>query len=188
LPYLEITMPVRFLRLFSICCLLLVCSAEAAQVYMSRDINGNVVFSDQASGKAEKIEVKELPIVPAFVIPAPRTIEAAVSTKTQPDYRSLTIISPREGDTLQNGDANNLIVVADLVPALLPEDALVLYDNGELIRHSHTSHFAVNDLERGEHHIEVAVTGINGKEKIRSAAVTIYIHRASVLKNAKDQR
>ncbi|MCY0964212.1 DUF4124 domain-containing protein [Parathalassolituus penaei] len=213
-------MPVYLKRMFCVTCLLLGVSAQAAQVYMSRDADGNIVFSDRAEGKAERINVQELPTVPAYMVPdrlkqagtttattapAPATISTPLSTtapviappmetapaktkstKVPPDYQSLSIVSPRSGETYQNGDANNLMVIAEIQPSMKEDDALQLFDNGTLIRHTRTNYFAVNDLERGEHKLEVAIVSKEGKEKIRSEGVIVYIHRNSILKNARD--
>lgn len=203
-------MSVYLKRMFCVTCLLLGVSAQAGQVYMSRDADGNIVFSDRAEGKAERIDVQELPTVPAYIVPdrlkqptatpvqatpaitaTPVTTtlqspEKPKSNKIPPDYQSLKIVSPRSGETYQNGDANNLMVIAEMQPSMKEDDALQLFDNGTLIRHTRTNYFAVNDLDRGEHKLEVAIVSKEGKEKIRSEGVIVYIHRTSVLKNARD--
>lgn len=175
-------------RMFCIFISLLVSSiVQAGQVFMSRDADGNVVFSDRAEGNAERHEVKALPTVPAYVVPQRlQTSSSDKAPKTLPDYKSISIVSPRSGETFQNGDANNLMVIVDLQPALLADDTLQLFDNGTLIRQTRAGYFAINDLERGEHKLDVAVYSHDGKEKIRSDAITVYIQRVSVLKNARD--
>lgn len=162
--------------------LLLAMPAGYADIYMSRDAAGNLVFSDRAGNNAEKIEVKDLPTVPAFVAPAKPSPVTPISKKMLPEYQNIVIVSPQDQQTFQNGEANDLVLVVDLIPALLPDDALVLFDNGRMIRHSRNTHFSISDLDRGEHILEAGVFGADGKEKIRSPGVQIYIHRASVLK------
>lgn len=155
-------------------------SALATPVYMSRDANGNVVFTDQPSANSQRHEVKELPSVPAFVPPASTPQPATVNEPTF-SYTSLSIISPTNEQQLPVGMAGNLDVSGVLSPGLREADTLYLLDNGNVIRQGRQTAFQLTNLERGEHTLQLVVRNQDGKTLISSNPVTVHVQRSSVL-------
>src|SRR5690554_368372 len=105
--------------------LLSLSTAFASEVYFSRDENGNAVFSDQPSANAEVHQVKEIPTMPALVVPA---AEETAASKQEEDfqYTSLSIVSPVNDQTIPVGHAGNVVISGVLSPGLRPTDTIYL--------------------------------------------------------------
>lgn len=159
-------------------------TATAAEVYISRDSNGNVVFSDQPSNNSQRHEVKELPSMPAFQVPA-REPPPAKTTESRFNYTSLAIISPTQDFTLTTGYAGNLEVVGLLSPGLRESDTIYLLDNNQIIKKGRQSSFSLENLDRGEHVLQLVVRDAAGKSLITSNPVTVHVKRAALRKRAK---
>ncbi len=160
---------------------LLSLSAQATEVYMSRDADGKVTFSDKPVTNAEKHEVKELPTVPAFVVP--KQEERPVKTTEQAfSYTSLSIISPVNDSQLESGYAGDLQISGVLSPGLRETDTLLLLDRNSVIREGRQTAFLLKNLSRGEHIFQMTVRDKDGNSLISSNPVTVHVHRASVLK------
>ncbi|WP_430461590.1 DUF4124 domain-containing protein [Thalassolituus sp. LLYu03] len=165
--------------LFSLCTL----CAQAGDVYMSRDANGNVVFSDQPSTNSQKHEVRELPSVPAFVAPAKAPVVKAEKPAAF-TYTSLSIVSPQNGHQVASGYAGSLSVNGVLSPGLRESDTLVLLDNTLKVASGRQTAFSLSNLERGEHSLQMAVIDAQGNTLISSNSVTIFVQRPSVIKRS----
>ena len=168
-----------FLLLIGTVCLPL----QAGEVYMSRDANGNVVFSDQPSANSQKHEVRELPSMPALVVPQAQPAKPPKPV-AEVSYTSLAIVSPHNGYQLASGYAGNLDVSGVLSPGLKESDTLILLDNGSQVASGRQTSFSLSNLSRGEHQLQMAVTDAQGKTLISSNPVTVYVQRSSVLKRA----
>lgn len=164
------------LLIFTVCLPL-----QAGEVYMSRDANGNVVFSDQPSANSQKHEVRELPSMPALVVPQAQPA-APVKPVAEVTYTSLAIVSPQHSYQLASGYAGNLDVSGVLSPGLRESDTLVLLDNGAQVASGRQTSFSLSNLSRGEHKLQMAVLDAQGKTLISSNPVTVYVQRSSVLK------
>lgn len=165
--------------------LLLCCSlvANATDVYMSRDKNGNMTFSDQPSSGAEAHKVKPLPTVPAFV-PPPQPPAAEVKPEPRLQYTSLGIISPTDQAQLPTGAAGGLTVSGVLSPGLQPGDSIQLLNNGQVIQRGSQTSFTLEYMDRGEHQLQLRVVNSKDEPLISSNTVTIYIQRHSVIRRA----
>lgn len=168
----------RYILLFLV---LSTSSAFASEVYFSRDENGNVVFSDKPSANSEVHQVKEIPTVPALVIPDKQQ-EAAADAKENFEYTSLSIVTPTNDQTIPTGHAGNVEVSGVLSPGLRAGDTIYLLDQQSVIRKGRRTSFSLTNLSRGEHKLQLVVKDKNGKELISSHPVTIHVHRASVLR------
>lgn len=157
-------------------------TASATDVYVSRDKDGSVVFSDKPSRGSETHKVKQLPVVPAFVAPAKTSQPAAPSADKKTSYTSLSIVSPQDGTQLPTGAAGSLNVNGVLSPGLQPGDTIELIDNGQRIKQGQQTSFALEYLDRGEHQLQLQVVNAKGDVIISSNLVTVYIQRHSVLK------
>ena len=162
--------------------LLSLTTAVAAQVYISRDANGNVMFSDKPSANSEVHEVKEMQTVPALVIPTEvDSSHKKENTDKAFEYTSLSIITPSNEQTIPTGHAGNVEVSGVLSPGLKSTDTIYLLDNKAVLREGRQTTFIINNMPRGEHKLQLVVRDKNGKELISSNPVTIYVQRASIL-------
>lgn len=149
------------------------------QVYLTRDADGNPVFSDRRSQDAEEHVVTELPLIPAFKEKAEQKSDTPIPKAVQ--YTSLSIVSPSNGTNLPNGFAGEIEVSGVLSPGLAEGDKIVLKDKGQVIATNQQTSFALKNLDRGEHIFSMQVIAPNGDIKISSQPVTIFVQRSSSL-------
>lgn len=175
----------RFLILF--CCAVFTYFCTATEVFISKDADGNIIFSDTPTPGSERHPVKPLPTVPAF---APTNeVEDATATaapeKTSAfiSYQQLMIVSPAVDTVIPTGAAGNLTLNVQLVPALQPQHHLVLLDGQKIISQSSDTVFTLTNLSRGQHDFQAQVIDEQGQILIRSPIYSLHVKRASALHN-----
>ena len=159
-----------------------------AEVYKSVDEDGNVIFTDQPSENAEKIHVKEIQTVKTEK-PTPTEEEALPEVGLEeeqdeeagPAYTSVEITSP-ENDAAIRANDGNITISAAVVPGLKADtgDHLALYMDNKLVSAGPGTQFNLSNVDRGTHSFSVAVVDKDGKELLRSAAITFTVLRHSV--------
>lgn len=144
-------------------------SAAAGQTYKWVDKDGKVHYSDQPVAGAEKVELKPLSEVPSIPVeqaqpsePPPEPLDSATS------YTSMTITSPKAGDTLR-GAGIGLSISVDLQPSLGGDDRIEYLLDGKVVGAS------VAYVERGTHTVSARVVDPNGRTKISAAPVTFQV-------------
>lgn len=149
------------------------------KVYITRDENGNPVFSDRKSAESEDMVVRQLPTVPAMKLPDSRSAES--NSEEQTGYQRMGIVSPASGSTLNPGDAGDTKIAGILIPGLQPGHVIVLTDNGNEVARGEKPSFELTNLDRGEHIFVLQVRDKQDKIRISSAPVTLYVQRPSAL-------
>ncbi|WP_245392579.1 DUF4124 domain-containing protein [Salinicola halimionae] len=160
---------------------MIVSSAQAASVYRHVDAGGNVVYSDEPQA-GHRVDLKPITVVdPTKPETRTRPVETATAPETAIDYERFTIASPRNQQTLPTGQAGNVQVQLSIEPALQRGDRVQLRVDGE-VRQSpmHTSVFALSQLERGEHRLQAELVDAQGRVRLATPTVTLYVQRASV--------
>lgn len=176
--------------------LLLMASAQA-DIYRSVDAEGNVVFTDEPSQGAERIEVS-----PASVISPEQGIttgdqEADDILKLTPDTEpevteqsadaipayQVRIIAPADDESIwvNNGNVTVSLIVE---PQLDAErgDLIVLNLNGADVGVAQPStSFQLTNLSRGTHSVSATIIDSNGMALTTSETITFHLHRTSVL-------
>lgn len=155
-----------------------ICGASGvfAEVYKYTNEQGQTVFTDTPVENAVPVEIEPVmtytPQVKPLEIPQEQPQDSEVGA-----YQSLRITSPQQQGTVRNNQG--LVRVRfESVPQLMKGDQVILYLDGRP-----QPSFDVLGLERGEHTVQVAITDINGTEKIKSDVVTFYLHHQSRLFN-----
>lgn len=147
-------------------------------IYRTRDAAGNVIFTDQppAGQAAEPIQLREHNIVPLVrpVIPSSPT-EQAVEEDEGERY-AVSIVAPPNGETFHNPEV--IQVQAAVSPAMRKGQTLQLLDNGV------PSELKLEWPDRGEHVLVVRLLDKDGKVLAESGAVTVFVHRVSLLRSA----
>lgn len=169
---------------FTLFLTLLMSTSFATEVYVSRDANGNMIFSDRPSANAQVHQVSELPSVPAI---APSTSLPTPAKVNAPDfnYTSLSILSPSTGLQLPMGHAGNVDISGVLVPGLRESDSIYLLDGQNVLQQGRQTSFSLANLDRGEHQLQLQVRDKQGKILIRSNTVIIHVQRASLTNRHK---
>lgn len=157
-------------------------SSMAADVYMSHDENGNIIFSDMPSSDSRVHKVKALPTMPATKTATLLEAEPASSkTDVTFSYSSLNLLSPAHNQVFSVGEVGNVAVAGVLSPTLRPGDTVVVLDNGAQVANGKSTNFNLANLDRGEHTLQLQVKDRNGKVVISSNPVTIHVQRTRLL-------
>ncbi|MCB1856514.1 MAG: DUF4124 domain-containing protein [Halieaceae bacterium] len=155
--------------------------AGQAQIYKTVDADGNVSYSDTpaSGGASEEVEMRHINTTPPPPAIVPRERPAAEEEPAAVNYRPV-ITAPANETTIPMGPGN-FQVNASVEPALAPGTALQLYIDGQPQGVPQDSPgWALTNVFRGAHDLEVAVVDTSGRELARSGAVRVYVLRPSV--------
>ena len=151
-----------------------------AEVYRSVDEDGNVIFSDQPSPGAERIEIRELPTIKAPPLKLPEEASPPLVPPGEAEYSRLEIISP-VADTAIRDNAGNVTVSVSIEPELNAGHILVLYLDGIRAQQGTGMQFSLANVNRGSHSLAVAIENGEGGEVMRSSSIAFVLHRESRL-------
>ena len=155
--------------------LVLVLPLSAAEVYKSVDQHGNTVFSDVPSDKAEKIDVGEVPTIPAIKQQTPRAALAEPVKR----YRTLVVTNPVHDQTYFRSEGD-LIVSVKLEPQLETGDKIVIYLNSNEFVSGESSTYSIKELDRGTYQLRVAIKDAQDKIAISSGTVTFHMRQNAI--------
>lgn len=159
---------------------LLVVTAVSADVYRSVDDDGNVVFSDQPSPGAEKLDVQEIQTIETRPL-APPPLPAPPDT-TFPGYDKIAITSPEYDATIRDNQGN-LSVTTVLEPQLqtgLGHQLLLYMDGKPVSEGGSATAFNLENIDRGTHSLQAVAVDRDGNEIGRSATTVVHMKRASI--------
>jgi hypothetical protein len=151
--------------------------ANATDVFITVDEEGNRIFSDIPSKESRTHTIKEISTVPAVKVQ--RTTATAIDNKdVDTQYHQLTIMSPTHESTLTRDKLGNFVVSAKLSSVLSENDEAVLLFDGQEISVGSQLNWQVNSANRGAHSLQVMIrTQSNQQEKIHSPKVIVYVKR-----------
>ncbi len=155
-------------------------TTAVADVYRAVDEDGNVIFSDHPSPDAKKVEVEATNLI------APVKLKPVTSTTTSKEskfkYELLQITTPEHDTTLRN--ISDLSIAVQLVPALQEQHKIQFTDNGTPLKDPARSlAIRLSDVARGTHQFQAQVLDEKGAILITSAAVSVHVHKTSILNN-----
>lgn len=152
------------------------CYAE--NIYMYRNSEGTLVFSDKPHPQATIISVKsKVESIPAS---QPNAKPNKQFSKSTVDYQ-LSILQPKPQATIRS-NPGQLTVSLNIQPHRPKAAQLKFWLDGAVIKT--TPYRAITTLEnvhRGEHQLKVDLIDSNGKLIASSSAVTFYMHQASIV-------
>ncbi|MDN3653716.1 DUF4124 domain-containing protein [Thalassotalea ponticola] len=152
----------------------------ASKVYVWRDENGNMVFSDSpkpgAAEVGEEIEVKDK----QTIISSVDTSILDVKPEPVKEQYEVEITQPEDHATIR--DNSGSIYIAGRVAPLFKRGYQVrLMFNGQQHGEPQTrSVFILRDVDRGEHKIKLELLDDTGKVIASSNERTVYLHRARI--------
>lgn len=149
---------------------------HAADVYKSVDRDGNTVFSDVPSENAEKIEVRDLPTIPALEQQPVRPLKAEPVER----YNTLIIASPKHDETYFRSEGD-LVVALQIQPRLASGDTVVLYLNSNEFLSGRSLTYSIPELDRGTYQLRVAIKDATDKIIKSSETVTFHLRQTSIL-------
>jgi hypothetical protein len=146
------------------------------------DESGQTHYTDVPVPGAERIELLGGEAIPA---PSPRagtaqTAPAEAAPATVP-YRRFVVVQPAQQQTLWNIGAV-LNVQVDIDPPLQQGHHIDVFLDGQRINTGATStEFTVPEVYRGVHTMQAVIADSNGKDLVRSLAVTFMVQQTSIL-------
>ncbi|NTS78572.1 DUF4124 domain-containing protein [Catenovulum sp. SM1970] len=159
--------------------LALVCSAQAVanKVYVYRNAEGVLVFSDapQSDKKAEEVKLTTKPTV----VPSEDTsvLQSQTQQVAQQTY-SISLQQPLDQATIRD-NTGSVYVTAGVKPSLKKGLKVQIYLDGKPYGQpmSRTTEILRN-IDRGEHQIKMALINGSGKKIAETETNTFYLHRA----------
>ncbi len=160
---------------------MLTVSAQAADIYRSKDSEGNVVYSDTAGPGSEKVVVEEPTIVPSQPLPSGRT-QSKTEKPGAVKYKSLTITQPADEQTIRNNVANVKVAIS-AQPHLQSGSGhrlQLLFDGQGVGEPGRKTNFTLESVDRGAHTLQAVISTPEGKVVMRSPITTFFVHKQSV--------
>lgn len=140
-----------------------------AATYKWVDKDGKVHYSDQPVAGAEKVNLKPLTEIPSEPVPQSQPdqpLPEPLDSATQ--YASMSITSPKEGETLR-GSGLSLNIAVDLQPGLGGDDRIEYLLDGKQVE------ALVPNIERGTHSVSARVVSPDGATKISASPVSFMV-------------
>ncbi|QTL37215.1 DUF4124 domain-containing protein [Pseudoalteromonas viridis] len=161
-----------------ILCLVYSGSAVSDQkVYRWKDKNGNWVYSDVPKKGSEKVKLN----TNMLTMPATDTSILAPNSTTPAVTYKAKITAPSDQQTLRE-NSGSVYVNGLVTPRFANGFQVQLFLNGKPAGPKQTSaSFALRDLPRGEHKLQMKVFDDKGMLVAQSAVTTFFLHRASLL-------
>ena len=151
-------------------------TAGQAKVYVWRDENGVLVFSDSPRPGAEEVKVTN----ENSVLPSVDTSVLDIKPQVIEDKYEVVITQPEENATIRD-NSGSVYVAGGIRPIFKRGFRVQLYLDGQTHNDPQThSMFALRNIDRGEHQIKMELIDDKGKVIASSKAITFYMHRASV--------
>lgn len=150
--------------------------------------DGKIIFTDKPQKGAVKVEalskINVTPALPSSKAPTQASIPVRSPQNTSDTNTTylLNVVSPSNEQTIRNNSGS-----VEVIAAVDPEPASANYQlflNGALIQEQNIPQFNLTNLERGEHNIQVQMTGETGRLIASTQTVTFYLHKASILNRA----
>ena len=159
--------------------LIFLCIAQpgVAQVYKHVDENGNITFTDTPPADSELIEIRAPNSISAPV-PIEYHQEAAPTVAAAEKYK-VEITAPANETIIPRGPGN-FSVSASVTPGLQADSRLqLLIDGAARGEPQGGTSWALTNVFRGTHTLEVAVVDGKGKQLAKSAGITVFVFRPS---------
>jgi hypothetical protein len=161
------------LTLLTLSCTIL---AQEKRIYVSRDANGVVIFSDNPSPGAEEITLTVRPNLMESTevkLPAPKP--------AVPEPFKVQVFQPEDQATLR--DNTGSVYIEGRIQPRFQRGLRVrlVFDGLAYGAPQNSAVFVLRDIDRGEHTIQLELIDQNGKLIAVSPVTTFYLHRASVI-------
>lgn len=169
-------------------------NSSTTTLYRWVDENGVIHFSDSPREGAQDPSQDEYKVRAPNVSRSPRPrpsestngassgdADASPAVPAPVGYQSLSISSPRNGDTLWN-IGGILSVNLQVSPALQPGDGIVILMDGQVMTPtpSTRTNITLSNVYRGEHVLVAAIRDSNGTQQIASQPVRFVVQQSTV--------
>ncbi|MDO6444908.1 DUF4124 domain-containing protein [Colwellia sp. 1_MG-2023] len=170
------------LKLFVVMVLAIVISlpiaATSTKIYVWRNADGVLVYSDSPKPGAEEVEVKE----PNNMSSSIDTSILDINPKTIEEKYQVEITQPANNATIR--DNTGSVYVSGRIKPIFKQGLKIQLklDNQPYEKPQTHSMFVLRNIERGEHQLKMDLINDKGKIIASSEPITFYMHRASVIR------
>ena len=151
----------------------------AETVYKTLDGEGNIIFSDVPSEGAEVIKLQKAQTI-KLPEAKPHEYESLKKESSENEYNRLVIINPENNATIRSNEGKISIDV-EVKPELFEGDLFVLFMDGKEMSSGTSLQFALSNLDRGMHTVDVGVKNEKGIFLKRSAKLIFHLRKESLL-------
>lgn len=156
----------------------LLISPVSADIFKHVDEQGNVSYSDQPVLGAEKIATRNLRSSRRASDEEngdeSTSSSDADETAESPDYKSLRILTPREGKVV-DAETGTVQVILLPTPSLGKSDNLIIEIDGRDVSKGRDVNLSVQNLPNGKHSVSSRIENSDGEVIIESASVNFTI-------------
>lgn len=156
-------------------------AASGEEIYVTRDAQGNPVFSDRpGSGPSERVDLRPPNVYEAQAVPepAPRAERRQRETAAASGYQ-VRITQPGNEEGVRAPDGRVQVQVT-VEPALRDGHSLELLLNGSPVASGRSGSFTIETFDRGENTLKARVLD-GDREVAQSPATKFYLLRRSLL-------
>lgn len=168
--------------------LLLSVAAVGGTAYRSVGPDGTVTYTDRPAPNAEEVRLPEPSVFTPPALPASGTAPAFGAEPLAADlYTTVRITTPPDGGTLFAAQGGVDVDVL-LEPSLMEGHTLsYIVDGKEMAKGLRANRIRITDLDRGAHHLEVAVRDESGGIVGRSGRITFHLRQSSLNDPLRDK-
>lgn len=150
--------------------------AQERKIYVSRDANGVIIFSDTPAPGAEEVSFTVRPnLMEATEVRFPEKKPAA------PEPYKVEILQPENQGTVRD-NTGSVYISGRITPRFQRGLRVRLLLNGNPQGEPQSSTvFVLRDIDRGEHNLQLELLDQNGKLIATSPLTTFYLHRARLI-------
>jgi hypothetical protein len=161
--------------------LLVGATAVGGTAYKSVGPDGTVVFSDRPTPSSQELRLPEPSTYAPPALPARPNAPAFVGEQPQAQvYDAIRVTAPpHDGTVFASQGGVDIDVMLD--PSLMEGHTLsYIVDGKEMAKGLRANRIRITDLDRGTHHLEVAVRDASGSVVGRSARITFHLRQSSL--------
>jgi len=152
--------------------------SSSAKIYVWRNEQGVLVYSDTPRPGAEEIKTEK-----GNIVKSPSNVETQIldiQTKKIVEEYQVEINQPKDNSTIR--DNTGSVYISGSIKPIFKRGLkiqLMVDDKPHLKPQSHTM-FSLRNIDRGEHQIKMKLLNEKGKVIALSKAITFYMHRTSI--------
>lgn len=179
------------MKLLWLCCGVLLSTTIHGAIYKRVEADGSVTYTDTPGHNTQAVDVNTLTTNTTNVIPSTKITPKPTSQRSAPSLNKpaaqsvknyqITFLTPAHRSTIRS-NKGLLKVVARVSPQRAGQFELLI--DGKVRARQPTPDFALDNVPRGEHTIQLNLKDKTGKLIASSKSITVYLHRASVLNRA----
>ncbi len=153
-------------------------SATSTKIYVWRNADGVLVYSDTPKPGAEEVEVKESNTLSSSI----DTSILDLNPQVIEEKYQVEINQPADNSTIR--DNTGSVYVSGRIKPIFKQGYKIklLVDNQPYDKPQPHAMFILRDIDRGEHQLKMNLINDKGKVIASSKPITFYMHRSSVNK------